>query len=569
MTITGRFGLSIAAAGAALALSASAAGATARFASPTGTSVAPCTQVAPCDIVTAIKGSATNDDITIEPGTYSVSMVLYDEKKILTIHGLGGQPRPVIISSVNPAIALGGFGTSLSYVELDFAGSPAQGIIAFGGSNSIDRVISHGLASSDEPCVLEFTTTLTNSVCVADAPKSVALKLRGNGSMTARNDTLEAPGGEGAAGGIAVQASAFNGNKVTASLSNAIAHGANVDLMAQTDGIAGSEAAIVADHSNYKTEAKKSEGGTVASVTPPGTGTNQTTAPAFVNAGNDDFHELTGSPTIGAGFNSPLNGTLDLDGNPRQFGGTADMGAYQFIPGPTCQAVIATTPFGQAVSVQLQCTDALGEPVTSYAIVAAPAHGTAGVNAAAGALTYTPAAGYSGPDGFTFDATSSHGTGVPATGTITVGAPPPSGGAAAAAPADSQPVISPTTFAGLTRGASVIARAAKGTTISYTDTQAAKTSFLVRQALGKGVLSRGKCLKPPLKGHAHGRSCTRFKSLGSFSHADAAGANRFRFSGRVAGHTLKPGSYQLLSAPTNASGKTGATHANNFKIVSH
>ena len=55
-----------------------------------------------------------------------------------------------------------------------------------------------------------------------------------------------------------------------------------------------------------------------------------------------------------------------------------------------------------------------------------------------------------------------------------------------------------------------------------TDTQAAKTSFLVRQALGKGVLSRGKCLKPPLKGHAHGRSCTRFKSLGSFSHADAA-----------------------------------------------
>ena len=352
---------------------------------------------------------------------------------------------------------------------------------------------------------------------------------------------------------------------VPVTLSNTIAHGAKTDLLATADGNAGSVATITADHSNYATQTSILEAGK-ASATLPGTETNQTAAPAFANAGADDFHELAGSPTIAAGFSSPTNGLLDLDGNPRQFGGGADMGAYQFIPPPTCQALAATTPFGQATALQLTCADVLGAPLTSYALASGPAHGTAALNAATGAVTYTPAPGFSGIDSFTFDATSSHGTGAAATATITVAAPSAVG--PQPAPSDSQPLLSPSTFAALPSGAS-IARAAKGTTISYTDTQAARTAFSVRRAIGKGILTHGKCAKPPRSGKPHGRSCTRYAILGSFSHVDSSGANRFRFTGRLAGHTLKPGSYQLVSAPTNAAGSVGASHTNTFKIVSH
>jgi hypothetical protein len=563
MTISKRFGLSIAVAFAALALPAAAAAATARFASPTGSGSA-CTQVAPCALLEALNVAVGGDDVTIEPGTYEEGpKFLSDQKKTLTIHGQEGAPRPVIIDTGLTTFLLEANTSSLSYVEFDNPGTGEFGLETLGFGETVDRVIVHMLGSESVACQLVAPVTIKNSVCVVDGPKSIALEAKGFISPSVRGDTLEANG----AGSIGAEAFAIGGGHATIALSNSIVHGAGFDLLAKADSNVGSEASIVADHSNYATESKETVGGKV-SITQPGTATNQTASPLFVNAAADDFHELTGSPTIAAGFNSAVNGTLDLDGNPRQFGGTADIGAYQFIPGPTCQPVSTSTPFGQAVSIQLQCAGVLGEPVTGFAIASAPAHGSAAVSAA-GVLTYTPAPGYSGPDGLAFDAISSHGTGAAATATIAVGPPlPAAGGGALGAPSDSQPVLSPTTFAALPSGASVIARATKGTTISYTDSQAATTRFLVRQVLGKGLLSHGKCIKPP-KGHTHGRACTRLKNLGSFTHADTAGANRFRFSGRVAGHTLKPGSYQLLSAPTNAAGKTGPTHTNTFKIVSH
>ena len=397
-------------------------------------------------------------------------------------------------------------------------------------------------------------------MCVADGTKSTAFLFLVSNTVqaTLRNDTLEAPGGSGPLGSVGVKTKAFLGHEVQVTLINTIVHGSRLDLLAQADTNPSSDGVIVAEHSNYATDAAEPESGGKASVTPHGTGTNQTAAPLFANAGTDDFHELAGSPTIGTGFSSPANGLLDLDGIPRQFGGATDIGAYQFVPGPTCQALSATTGFGAATTLQLQCSDALGAPLTGYAIATGPAHGTAALNAATGAVTYTPAAGYSGPDGFTFDATSSHGTGAPAAATITVAAAPAA--VVAAAPSDSQPVLSPKTFAPLTHGAS-IAKAARGTTITYTDTQAATTTFTVRKQLAAGVLSHGRCVAPP-RGHAvHGRRCARFSTLGTFSHSDVAGANRFRFTGRVRGRALKPGSYQLVSAPTSAAGRTGATHA--------
>ena len=405
---------STAAAATVLLCSAPAAEAAARFASPEGSGEA-CTQPLPCGIVTAVKKAALNDDVTIEPGTYDPIEDIFDEGHTLTIHGLAGAPRPVIVAK-NGGFVLEGSGSILRDVEVDVPIANQTALYAIGFGETVERVLMHTLGTEDTACAGGGPITIADSVCVADGTKSIAFMFVVSSTVqaTLRNDTLTAPGGSGPIGSVGVQTKAFVGHETQVTLINSIVHGSRLDLLASADSNPSSNGVIVAEHSNYATDAAEPESGGKASVTPHGTGTNQTAAPLFANAGTDDFHELAGSPTIAAGFSSPANGLADLDGVSRQFGGATDIGAYQFVPGPTCQALTATTGFGAATTLQLQCSDALGAPLTGYAIATGPAHGTAALNAATGLVTYTPSAGYSGPDGFTFDATSTHGTGVPA-----------------------------------------------------------------------------------------------------------------------------------------------------------
>ena len=92
------------------------------------------------------------------------------------------------------------------------------------------------------------------------------------------------------------------------------------------------------------------------------------------------------------------------------------------VPPPSCQDVAATTPFEKRVTVQLKCTEFGGKPLT-YAIVGPPAHGTLSAVGPTVQLTYTPDAGFSGTDSFTYDASSTNGT-ASAQVSITVGANP-------------------------------------------------------------------------------------------------------------------------------------------------
>ena len=69
------------------------AGATARYASPSGGGDT-CTQAQPCDIVEAVNNASAGDDITILPGGYAPSVTLDDQGRALSIHGRAGQPRP-------------------------------------------------------------------------------------------------------------------------------------------------------------------------------------------------------------------------------------------------------------------------------------------------------------------------------------------------------------------------------------------------------------------------------------------------------------------------------------------
>jgi len=127
--------------------------------------------------------------------------------------------------------------------------------------------------------------------------------------------------------------------------------------------------------------------------------------------------------------------------------------------------------------------------------------------------------------------------------------------------------ISPSSFSAAPSGAT-ISRAKKpkkkyGAKITYRDSQAATTTFTVyREEAGR---KQGRSCKKPGKANKHGKRCTILKPIGSFSHADSAGANSLHFSGRIKGKKLAKSSYRLQAVAANAAGKS-ATASASFKI---
>jgi hypothetical protein len=86
---------------------------------------------------------------------------------------------------------------------------------------------------------------------------------------------------------------------------------------------------------------------------------------------------------------------------------------------PVAAGQSISVDIGATINFQLVGTDADGNPLT-YAVVQAPAHGVVVVNTNNGAASYTPSAGYSGPDSFTFTVSDGLCTSQPATVAITV-----------------------------------------------------------------------------------------------------------------------------------------------------
>ena len=105
--------------------------------------------------------------------------------------------------------------------------------------------------------------------------------------------------------------------------------------------------------------------------------------------------------------------------------GSADTVArYSYTPAPTCKQSSSVASTSTSITPALSCTDEAGAPV-SYALASNPAHGTLNaLNPATGAVTYTPNAGYNGPDSFSYTGSSVNGTSQPSTVSIDVSAPP-------------------------------------------------------------------------------------------------------------------------------------------------
>jgi hypothetical protein len=126
--------------------------------------------------------------------------------------------------------------------------------------------------------------------------------------------------------------------------------------------------------------------------------------------------------------------------------------------------------------------------------------------------------------------------------------------------------LSPTIFRAAARGASIARRHRIGTHVGYTLSEPATVTFTVQRA-AKGRRVRGKCRRQTRSNRSQ-RPCVRYVAVrGSAQHAGSAGANSFKFSGRLSGRKLRRGTYRLRARAVDAAGNVSPSAAKKFRIV--
>ena len=288
------------------------AGATVRFASPTGMNTGTCTTfVTACNLQRAVEVVAVGgDEVIVLAGTYSEAdeLVVSGAKHV---HGGVGQPAPNLVF-------------------------PMQGVRISGGA-VLERVAVNTTGAA-AACLIEGNVLLRDSVCWASAANGVGLSALADAQSLAaalRNVTIEAT--VGPAKGLV--ASADNAGSLQLDMKNSIVRGTgplpDVEAVA-LDGASGVTVAL--ERSNYATE---SEPGATTTITDPGANSNQTAPPVLASRGGGNFHQLASSPTVDAGSSFFGLGSHDLDGDPRTVEGTAgclsgiarpDIGADELVP---------------------------------------------------------------------------------------------------------------------------------------------------------------------------------------------------------------------------------------------
>jgi hypothetical protein len=110
-----------------------------------------------------------------------------------------------------------------------------------------------------------------------------------------------------------------------------------------------------------------------------------------------------------------------------------------------------------------------------------------------------------------------------------------------------------------------IFRAAKGTRISFTLSEAATVTFKVDRVL-PGIRKGKRCLARTAR-LRRGRACTRYLPVkGILVQAGTAGANKVVFDAKVGGRTLVPGAYRLSASPRDPGLNVGKTAITAFRV---
>ena len=173
-------------------------------------------------------------------------------------------------------------------------------------------------------CAPAISGVVRDTACVATGANAAAINhVSGGGTATQRlrNVTAIATGTNGD-GLLVGTLSAATVRIVDAR--NVIFIGTQ-DVDASASGV-GSSVTVIAQSSNYDSTATLG----AATVTSPGSGTNQTAAPIF--ADTTLYHQAPSSPTVNAGTTDGFTGAVDLDGDARPQGAANDIGADELVP---------------------------------------------------------------------------------------------------------------------------------------------------------------------------------------------------------------------------------------------
>ncbi len=287
----------------------------------------------------------------------------------------------------------------------------------------------------------------------------------------------------------------------------------------------------------------------------------------------------SGSPAIDAGTDSGCPAT-DERGVLRPAGAACDIGAFE-VATPA-----ATT--GAASSIALNSA-ALNGTALNPDLAAASAYFQYGITPAYGSTTTAQPVAGTAPDApvgaslsglavgtlvhFRLVVTNAVGTAFGADQTFTTSSeptiPPP---VTSSKPTIPPPVrrpprifalkLKPRALIAASHGPAVAALRT-GTTVSYTETEAATTTFTI-QLRAPGRVKVASCVRPTKRNRTNKR-CTRWLKVGNFTHNDGAGPRHFHFTGRIRGHKLKPNQYRLHAIPRNSAG-AGAPANAGFKI---
>jgi hypothetical protein len=560
-----------------------------------------------CDFTTiqaAIDDSSTvtGDELRVSPGTYPEQVTV---SKQLTIAGQPGMPAPVITSNGDTVtIAAGGAGSTLQHLDVRAGRAGFAALEADVGVTASDLALTSSTLCADLAGTTQFgpgitaTETSPNTVCInANGPDVV---LRG---LTV-NALAEPVMGMAVAGGAVVTDSTVN-----ASFAASIANGGT----ARRDTFNGAMVGVETDQSGPNVisdsvaTATAADGAAVRAFANPPAGTVATTilrnVTAIASGPASTGLDAQSSFTTSGGT---LHGSTLIDAENVVARGTAnDVAADPALnpcpTGATCLPGAVTISYSNLVTASplvrtpvnahIQSQDPLFINPTvgpsqdfHLAYADSPLIGAGTLDASNGptdrdGITHPtpPSIGaYEPRPGLPTKSTGPSG-GAPATGTPGSGGTPgssgiPGGPGAPAGPSTivatvSHEKLSPASFAAARTGSS--ATAAKtphtGTIVSYTLDEPASVRFTVAAREPGRKTSRGHCTTPT-KANRHAVACTGLVPLtGSFTRAGLAGTKRFRFTGRLSGHPIKPGAYQLVATPTH-NGKTGNAATAAFHI---
>jgi hypothetical protein len=119
-------------------------------------------------------------------------------------------------------------------------------------------------------------------------------------------------------------------------------------------------------------------------------------------------------------------------------------------------------------------------------------------------------------------------------------------------------VIAPHTFAPALTGPTIIVKPSsrKGARVTFQLNVAAPVHYVVTHSIaGRRQRVNGKLrceAQTQTHKNAHAQVCVRVVTVGSFTEAGTAGANSFRFAGRLSGHRLSFGLDTLIATPRPA-----------------